>query len=138
MTPLEQTEADFRTTGLTTGPHPMAHLREALRARGVSCAADLAHIEDGRDVTCAGIVIVRQRPGTAKGFLFLTLEDETGFCNAIVRPDLYHAERRTILGEHVLAVAGRLQRQNGVVTIRAARFHAIDLRMDADLARDFH
>ena len=85
MTPLEETLADYRASGLSTGPHVMTHLRPGLRARGVLAARDLRETPDGRSVRLVGHVIVRQRPGSAKGFCFLTLEDETGTANAVSR-----------------------------------------------------
>jgi error-prone DNA polymerase len=81
MLPIEETCADYAATGLTTGPHLMTYLRPQLRARGILSAADLAHVRHGAWVKTAGVVIVRQRPSTAKGFLFIALEDETGISN---------------------------------------------------------
>src|SRR5206468_11057772 len=83
MTPDERREADYRDTGLTIGPHPMAARREELRGWGALRAVDLSRVQSGRQVQVAGAVICRQRPGTAKGFLFLSLEDETGIATAI-------------------------------------------------------
>ena len=91
MSPIEETRADYAATEMTTGPHMLAHLREPLRRRGVVSAAELLQHADGERVTAAGAVIVRQRPGTAKGFVFLTLEDETGMLQAIVRPLQHNA-----------------------------------------------
>src|SRR4029077_7038599 len=91
MRPIEETLADYATTGVTTGPLSVADLRELLRSRGILSAAELANAKDGEWVKAAGSVIVRQRPGTAKGFLFITLEDETGISNVIVTPDLFQA-----------------------------------------------
>src|SRR6185295_8464113 len=99
MTAEERLEADYRDTGLTIGPHPMAHRREEMRRRGVRRAVDLLHLPDGLRVQVAGAVICRQRPGTAKGFLFLSLEDETGIANGIVTPDMFDANRATLVGE---------------------------------------
>jgi error-prone DNA polymerase len=127
MTPLERTAADYRTTGMTTGPHPMAHLRATLDRRGVVPCAGLARLEGGRWVRTAGAVIVRQRPGTAKGFLFLTLEDETGIASAIGSPHDYRARRALLVGSSLLLVEGRLQQQDGVTAIRASRFEALDV-----------
>ena len=85
----ERLVADYAGTGLTIGPHPMALRRDELAMRGVLRAIELPKAQAGRRVRVAGMVITRQRPGTAKGFVFLTLEDETGIANIIVRPDLY-------------------------------------------------
>ena len=125
MSPIEETRADYVATEMTTGPHMLAHLREGLRRRGVTSAAELLQHEDGERVTAAGAVIVRQRPGTAKGFVFLTLEDETGMLQAIVRPDLFKAQRAVVVGSGALVVEGRLQRQDGSMSVRAERFWTV-------------
>jgi error-prone DNA polymerase len=119
MTEVERIVADFAGTGLTIGRHPMALRRDELAMRGVLRAADLQHAREGRRVRVAGMVITRQRPGTAKGFVFLTLEDETGIANIIVRPDLFTHDRLTIIEEPFLLVDGILQCQEGVTSIRA-------------------
>src|SRR4029077_17970379 len=97
-----------------------------LKARGILTAAELARRPDGERVATAGAVIVRQRPGTAKGFVFLTLEDETGMCQAIVRPDLFRENRAVIVGSGTLIVEGRLQKQDGSLSVRAERFWTLD------------
>jgi error-prone DNA polymerase len=122
MTPQEETAADYGATQMTTGPHLMEHWRARLAARGILPAADLARLPDGSPVTTAGAVIVRQRPGTAKGFVFLTLEDETGMCQAIVRPDLFRENRSVIVGSGTLVVEGRLQKQDGTLSVKGSRF----------------
>ncbi len=126
MTPWERTVADYRGTGLTTGEHPMAHLRAGLARRGVHSARELRALRDGAWVRTAGIVIVRQRPGTAKGLLFLTLEDETGTANAIVTPEQRRRNRACLHTAGLLLVEGRLQSRDGVVHVRAQRFERID------------
>jgi error-prone DNA polymerase len=125
MSSIEETRADYETTEMTAGPHMLAHLRAGLTRRGVASAADLLRRRDGEVVTAAGAVIVRQRPGTAKGFVFLTLEDETGMLQAIVRPDLFKAQRAIVVGSGALVVEGRLQRQDGSMSVRAERFWTI-------------
>jgi len=125
MTPIEETRADYQSTEMTTGPHMLAHLREGLRRKRVLAAADLAKRPDGERVTAAGAVIVRQRPGTAKGFVFLTLEDETGMLQAIVRPDLFREQRAVVVGSGALVVRGTLQKQDGTLSVRAERFWTI-------------
>jgi error-prone DNA polymerase len=97
MTPEERLVADFHGTGLTTGPHPMAYRRADLRRAGVLSALDLTRVPNGRQVRTAGCIIARQRPGTAKGFVFLSLEDETGISNAIISPDILEQNRILIL-----------------------------------------
>jgi error-prone DNA polymerase len=125
MTPVERVRADYSGTGLTIGPHPMALCRSDLALRGVQRACDLAAGRSGRRVRVAGAVITRQRPGTAKGFAFLTLEDETGIANIIVRPDLFSDERATVIGAPYLLVEGTLQIQDGVTSVKAERFQAL-------------
>jgi error-prone DNA polymerase len=119
MTEAERIVADYAGMGLTVGRHPMALRRDELAARGVLRAADLRQARHGRRGRVAGMVMTRQRPGTAKGFVFLTLEDETGVANVIVRPDLFARDRLTIVDEPFLLVHGVLQHQDGVVSIRA-------------------
>ena len=128
MTRRERVVADYAGTGLTLGPHPMAFEREGLALRGVLRAADLSAARSGRRVRVAGAVITRQRPGTAKGFVFLTLEDETGIANVIVRPDLFDRARPTIVGEPFLVVEGVLQQQDGVTSVRAERVTPLGAR----------
>ena len=117
----ERLVADYAGTGLTVGPHPMTFRRHELAMRGVLPAIDLPRVRAGRRVRAAGMVITRQRPGTAKGFVFLTLEDETGIANIIVRPDLYASDRLTIVESSFLLVEGVLQNQDGVTSIKAER-----------------
>jgi error-prone DNA polymerase len=121
MTPPERLMADYAGTSLTIGPHPLALRRAELALRGILRASDLPRGRHGRRVRIAGAVITRQRPGTAKGFVFLTLEDETGIANVIVTPDLFTEYRRTIVGEPYLVVEGTLQIQEGVTAIKADR-----------------
>ena len=138
MTPIERIAADYAGTGLTVGPHPMSFRRPELSMRGVMRAVDLPHGRDGRRVRVAGAVITRQRPGTAKGFVFLTLEDETGIANIIVRPGLFMAERMTILEQPFLLVEGWLQIQDGVTSVKADRCEGLR-RAGPDVAsHDFH
>ena len=119
MTETERLVADYAGTGLTIGRHPMALRRHELSMRGVMRASDVYTARQGRRVRVAGMVITRQRPGTAKGFVFLTLEDETGIANIIVRPDLFARDRAVVVEEPFLLVEGMLQNQDGVTSIRA-------------------
>jgi len=119
MTEAERLMADYAGMGLTVGRHPMALRREELAMRGIVRAVDLSGARPGRRIRVAGMVITRQRPGTAKGFVFLTLEDETGIANIIVRPDLFARERLVIVEEPFLLVDGILQNQDGVTSVRA-------------------
>jgi error-prone DNA polymerase len=119
MTEAERLVADYAGMGLSIGRHPMALRRDELAMRGVLRSSDLPRVRHGRRVRVAGMVITRQRPGTAKGFVFLTLEDETGIANIIVRPDLFARDRMVIVEEPFLLVDGVLQSQDGVTSIRA-------------------
>jgi error-prone DNA polymerase len=121
----ERLWADYRGTGLTVGKHPMAYRRAEMNALGVIRAADLAHVPDGRIVRIAGSVIVRQRPGTAKGFVFLSMEDETGVMNAIVNPGTFDRFKFAVLGEPFLIIDGVLQNLDGVIAVKAGRVAAL-------------
>ena len=138
MTPDERVVADYAGTGLTIGPHPVAFRRQELALRGVLRAIDLPRARNGRRVRVAGTVITRQRPGTAKGFVFLTLEDETGVANIIVRPDVFAADRVTILERPFLLVEGVLQLQDGVTSVKAERFHDFAFGEATPESRDFY
>ncbi len=147
MTPDERLIADFHGTGLTVGPHPMAYRRAALRRARVLSAKELTQVANGSYVRTAGCVIARQRPGTAKGFVFLSLEDETGIGNAIISPDLLEQNRLVILSEKFLLLEGVLQNQEGVISVRVQRVapmreayaaETVDVT-DADVrSHDFH
>ncbi len=137
MTPREETAADYSSTEMTTGPHLMEHLRGKLREKGILSAAELLRLPDGQRVKTAGAVIVRQRPGTAKGFVFLTLEDETGMCQAIVRPDLFRDHRSVIVGSGTLIVEGRLQKLDGTLSVKGERFWSLR-SFEAIPSHDFH
>jgi error-prone DNA polymerase len=137
MDASERLQADYAGMGLTIGPHPMALRRSELALRGVLRAVDLPRARDGRRVRVAGMVITRQRPGTAKGFVFLTLEDETGISNVIIRPDLYDRERTAVVRQPFLMVEGVLQHQDGVLSVRAERVEGIQGAASID-AHDFY
>ena len=117
MTLPERIRADYETMNLTTGPHPMKLLRKNLP--NIWRATDLVHAEHGSTVQIAGNVICRQRPGTAKGFVFISLEDETGVANAIVEPDLFERFRLVITEEAFLLIQGQVQNSDDVVLIKA-------------------
>ncbi len=138
MSPLEETTADYAATGITTGPHLMTHLRTRLKARGILSAADLLRAPHDSWVKTAGVVIVRQRPGTAKGFLFVTLEDETGIANLIVVPDLFQKHRALLRSAGILYAEGWLQQVDGVTAIRARKFAEIKLPGAIPPSHDFH
>jgi error-prone DNA polymerase len=138
MTDVERLVADYAGTGLTLGRHPMTFCRDDLALRGVLRAVDLRAAREGRRVRVAGMVITRQRPGTAKGFLFLTLEDETGVANVIVRPDLFARDRLVLIEAPFLLVDGILQNQEGVTSVRAEAVQAMPGPLAAVDAHDFH
>jgi error-prone DNA polymerase len=125
MTEGERLVADYAGTGVTLGRHPMAMRRAELRRRGVLSARELARAENETRVRVAGSVIVRQRPGTAKGFVFLSLEDETGIANVIVTPQRFARHRVTLVTEPFLLVEGIVQQQDGVVSVRATRVEGL-------------
>jgi len=125
MSAEERMVADYGGTGVTVGPHPMALRRPELVTLGVTCANDLEARADRTRVRVAGSVIVRQRPGTAKGFVFLSLEDETGIANVIVTPALFARHRWVLVAEPFLLIEGILQVQDDVVSVRAQRVHAL-------------
>jgi error-prone DNA polymerase len=137
MTPIERVHADYDGTSLTIGPHPMALCRGELALRGVQRATDLPRGRSGRRVRVAGAVITRQRPGTAKGFVFLTLEDETGIANVIVQPDLFSDARATIVGAPYLLVEGILQIQEGVTSVKAERMQSLAANAPEPQSHDF-
>jgi error-prone DNA polymerase len=138
MTEMERLVADYAGMGLSAGRHPMALKRDELAMRGILRARDLTSARQGRRVRVAGMVITRQRPGTAKGFVFLTLEDETGIANIIVRPDLFARDRLVIVEEPFLIVDGVLQNQDGVTSVRAEQVQGMK-GVDVDFdAHDFY
>jgi error-prone DNA polymerase len=138
MTHEERLVADFHGSGLTAGPHPMAYCRDSLAAINVKRACDLQHIADGEYTRVAGCVIARQRPGTAKGFVFLSLEDETGIANVIIQPDLYQKYRLIINREKFLRVEGILQNQDKVLSIKAARILPVSVTAATTESHDYH
>src|SRR5437667_457674 len=125
MTEGERLVADYAGTGVTLGRHPMAMRRAELRRRGVLSAQELALAENETRVRVAGSVIVRQRPGTAKGFVFLSLEDETGIANVIVTPQRFARHRMALVTEPFLLVEGIVQQQGDVVSVRATRVEGL-------------
>ncbi len=138
MSDEERLVADFRGTGMTVGPHPMAYHRSRMEKLGVRRATDLSQIPSGRKVRTAGCVIARQRPGTAKGFVFLSLEDETGVSNAIITPDLFQQNRLLLSSEQFLMIEGILQNQDGVISIKAARVSPVTITTAQTSSHDFH
>jgi error-prone DNA polymerase len=137
LSPLETTLADYRTLGLTTGPHVMRHLRPSLARRGVVPTAALRELPDGCFVRTAGHVIVRQRPGSARGFCFLTLEDETGTSNAILTPRQFARFRVPLHGAGILEIEGPLQNVDGVIHVRVRSLEPLAARDELPDSHDY-
>lgn len=142
-TPLGEVIGDYRSTGLSLKAHPVSFIRDYLEAKGVRLNADLADAAltpAGKLVTVAGIVLVRQRPGTASGIVFFTIEDETGIANLIVRPHIYERYRHPARHSAIIAANGTVERQGLVVHVLVRRIRAVRLAGEGvvALSRDFH
>jgi error-prone DNA polymerase len=131
-------DADFRGTGLTIGRHPVAYHRSELNKLGACRAIDMQRLSDGSRIKVGGWVIVRQRPGTAKGFVFLTLEDETGVANVIITPKLFDKHRLVLVDHPFLLISGTLQNQDNVISIKAKDVHPLSFTVSAAPSHDFH
>ena len=138
MNTEERLVADYAGTGLTIGKHPMYYRRSELRRRNVLSTEELRTRKDGDLVRTAGCVIARQRPGTAKGFIFLSMEDETGIANVIVTPDLYDRDRLLVTRSKFLLVEGPLQNQDGVIHVKATRLFTLSDSALELQSHDFH
>jgi error-prone DNA polymerase len=142
MSPAELTAADYRTTGFSLNGHPMHHLRTLLTPNGIRTASQIiAQAKDGERVAAAGLVICRQRPGTAKGFVFLTLEDETGLVNIVVTPRRFERDAALISRHPLLIVRGILEIVDRVIHLRGDQFTPLDdATVGAEHAQrhDFH
>ncbi|MFN2516156.1 MAG: DNA polymerase III subunit alpha, partial [Pyrinomonadaceae bacterium] len=138
MTRPERMDADFRGMGLTIGRHPVAYHRAELNRLGVCSAIDMQQIHNGSVIKVAGWVIVRQRPGTAKGFVFLTLEDETGVANVIITPQLFDKYRLILVDHPFLLISGTLQNQDNVISIKAKNVKPLSFNVAAAPSHDFH
>ena len=126
LTPLaagREVVEDYRATQLSLRAHPLVFLRDELARRRIVRCADLCHIRDGRGVEVAGIILVRQKPGSAKGVLFITIEDETGVANIILWPDRFEAQRTVVMSSAMISVRGTVQREGEVIHVIAARIH---------------
>lgn len=139
MSEMELINADYATMGLSTGRHPMSFYRAWAQEKQYKSCMDLQTVEHGKRITVAGGVICRQRPETAKGFVFLTMEDETGMANVIIRPQIFEQYRKIFMSSN-LAVRGILQSEQGVINLLAEHADVLPpLQHDTDLpARDFH
>jgi error-prone DNA polymerase len=138
MDRMERLYADFQNSGLTVGAHPVQHLRDRLQEQGVLRAGDLWNVPNERFVRVAGLVICRQQPETAKGFVFLSLEDETGISNVIVPPKIFARDRATILENSYLMVGGVLQNQSGAISVRARKIGTVRSAQVSVKSHDFH
>jgi error-prone DNA polymerase len=138
MTTDERLAADYLGTGLTTGPHPMAYHRESLRHEDILSAEELMPQYNNQSVRIAGCVIARQRPGTAKGYVFLSLEDETGIANVILAPDTFEQNRVTVTRNRFLLIEGILQNQDGVIHVKAQQITPLNFSNVEIHSHDFH
>ncbi len=138
MTAEERLVADYHGTGMTVGPHPMVYRRAEMNRMRVILATDLQGMHHGQLVRIAGCVIARQRPGTANGFIFLSLEDETGISNAIITPDLYDQNRLLVIHERFLLIEGILQNVENVISVKAMRVAKLEITEAATRSHDFH
>jgi error-prone DNA polymerase len=134
MTVTERLSADYNGTGLTVGRHPMHFLRAEMNELGVTPARDLPKVPNGGLVRVAGAVIVRQRPGTAKGIMFLSMEDETGIANVVVMPDLFDERRITLVIEPYLLIEGKVQNVDNVIHVLARRVERLKSKENEPLA----
>ena len=134
----ERMVADYAGTGLTVGKHPMYYRRKELQDLSVLSASELLHCTDGDLVRTAGCVIARQRPGTAKGFVFLSMEDETGIANIIITPDVYERERVLVSRGRFLLIEGVLQNQDKVIHVKALELRTLPSRAMKMRSHDFH
>ncbi len=138
MHPLERLEADYRALGLTVGQHPMHYLRRKVRGMGVLSSREVESVANGRRVRVAGAVITRQRPGTAKGFCFITLEDETGVANLILTPRVFEAHRLVVLHETFLLAEGVLQNTDGTAALKTETLMPLHAPALGLRSHDFH
>jgi error-prone DNA polymerase len=138
MTTEDRLVADYAGTGLTVGPHPMTYRRRELTREGVLSAKDLHSAPDATRITAAGCVIARQRPGTALGFIFLSMEDETGISNVIIHPNLYEQNRALVTRAKFMRVTGMLQNQDGVIHILADKLEPLAVSAIQVTSHDFH
>ncbi|MHB1846381.1 MAG: DNA polymerase III subunit alpha [Deltaproteobacteria bacterium] len=137
LTDLERTLADYRTQGLTVGPQLVQHFRPWLTRQGVVCAKDVLRQPNRARIRIGGLVITRQRPATAKGIVFVTVEDETGQANAVVRPEVFERHRALVLEAPLVIIEGPLQNLDGVATVTAQRLLPFGERLPTPASHDF-
>ena len=140
MSPAELTEADYRMTGVSLNGHPMEHLRALLAPNGVLSAREVERVRGGSRIAVAGLVICRQRPGTAKGFVFLTLEDETGLVNIVVTPKRFERQALLLTTSPLLLVRGVLEVEGRVRNLKGEQFRELKAGAGEEWAEghDFH
>jgi error-prone DNA polymerase len=138
MTPEERLVADFNGTGMTVGRHPMGYHRQRLKRQGVRSASELHGLPNGIHVLISGAVIARQRPGTARGFVFLSLEDETGISNVIITPQIYEKYHLLIVHQPFLLIEGQLQNQENVISVKAEIVRPLSVTRAETTSHDFH
>jgi error-prone DNA polymerase len=138
MTIDERLIADYHGTGMTVGPHPLAYHRALLKKQRLRTALELQTLRNGTPVRIAGSVVVRQRPGTAKGFVFLSMEDETGIANVIITPQLFQQNRTVIVHHQFLLIEGTLQNQDNVISIKAVSIKPLEVTQAEITSHDFH
>jgi error-prone DNA polymerase len=134
----ERLVSDYHGTGLTTGPHPMFYRRAEMRRLNIKSAAELRAMPNGKRAIVAGAVITRQRPGTASGLIFITLEDETGYANVIVMPHIYEKYRQAVLEPRFVRVSGKIQNQDGIVHLNAEDVEPLMISGIQMASHDFH
>ena len=137
MTEGREVVEDYRAVQLSLRAHPVAFLRPQLDRRGFTRCGDLRHVRDGRKVEVAGVVLIRQRPGSAKGVLFITIEDETGVANAILWPDRFEAQRRIVMSAAMLSIRGLVQKEGDVIHVVTARMEDLTPLLHSVGAMDF-
>lgn len=130
--------ADYAGTGLSTSQHPMFYRRHELQWQGILTATELRNHKHGKRVKTAGCIIARQRPGTAKGFVFLSMEDETGISNIIITPDLFERNRLVLMRSKIMLIEGVLQNQDDVIHVKATRLQALTDQALEMQSHDFH
>jgi len=142
MTPLDEMLSDYRSMALSTGRHPMSFYRSYALRNNICSSRELHHMDNNSQVIVAGGAICRQRPETAKGFVFLTLEDESGMINIIIKPKIFDAYRSIIMKSSFLKIEGRLQLEHGVANVIAQTFEVLPPLSDEIVidmpARNFH
>jgi error-prone DNA polymerase len=137
MRPGREVVEDYGSVGLSLRAHPVAFVRDDLRAQGMVCCGDLPGFRDGRRVVVPGLVLVRQKPGSAKGVMFITLEDETGIANLILWPSVFERQRRLVLTASMIACHGRVQKEGGVLHVIVERLEDLSGLLRQVGERDF-